>query len=126
VTADLPRPLLFDGTVRVDARERELVVRPASTARPWARVLWDETVRKMVEEAKTRRMQSLPTPWADGGGRDRICYGIPERDGSLRFRFYPGHPNYKTLVSTPGLTARIALDRSNGRISVRFLNRRKD
>jgi hypothetical protein len=80
----------------------------------------------MVEESRRGGGHSRPTPWADGNGASQICYGIPDRDGSLRFRFYPGHPNYKTLVSTPGLTARIALDRSNGRISVRFLNRRKD
>jgi hypothetical protein len=126
VTAVLPQMMLFDGTVRIDAAERELVVRPASTARPWARVLWDETVRTMVEQSRRGGGHSLPTPWASGAGRDQIRYGIPDRDGSLKFRFHRGEGVYKTLVGTPGLRARIALDRSNGRISVRFLNRRKD
>jgi hypothetical protein len=43
----------------------------------------------------------------------------------LRFRFYPGHPNYAALVGTPGLAARIALDRTTGRITVWFRGRRQ-
>ena len=58
--------------------------------------------------------------------RPDLRYGIADRDGSLKFGFHRGEEIYKTLVGTPGLRARIALDRSNGRISVRFLNRRKD
>jgi hypothetical protein len=51
VTTDLSRPLLFDGTVRVDLQKRELGVRPAAHARGLAKVLWDETVRTMAEES---------------------------------------------------------------------------
>jgi hypothetical protein len=119
----LPRPLLFDGTVRIDARERELVVRPAAHARGLAKYYWAETVRTMAEKPYGS-LDPLPTPWASDAGSDRISYGLPGRDGALRFRFYPGHPNYKTLVTTPGLMARIALDRTSGRISVTFRGRR--
>jgi hypothetical protein len=38
--------------------------------------------------------------------------------------FYPGQEPYRELVSTPGLRARIALDRTSGRISVTFRGRR--
>jgi hypothetical protein len=112
----------FDGTVRIDAKERELVVKPASDARPLAKYLWGETVRTMAEESARHWQQSAPTPWASGAGQERLCYGIPDRDGSLRFR--PGDPSYTKLVSTPGLSARIVLDRTSGRISVLFRGRR--
>jgi hypothetical protein len=79
----------------------------------------------MVEESRRGGGHSRPTPWADGNGASQICYGIPDRDGSLRFRFYPGHPNYAALVGTPGLAARIALDRTTGRITVWFRGRRQ-
>jgi hypothetical protein len=42
----------------------------------------------------------------------------------LKFRFHRGEEIYKTLVTTKGLHARIALDRTSGRISVTFRGRR--
>jgi hypothetical protein len=47
---------------------------------------------------------------------------VPTDDSSaLEFRFHVGNPVYRKLVSTPGLAARIALDRATGAIiSVTF------
>jgi hypothetical protein len=100
-----------------------VTVSPATHARGYAKVLWRETVRTMAEDSKAGR-QSVPTPWADGAGRDQIRFGVPDRDRSLKFRFHTGEEIYSTLVSTPGLHARIALDRTSGRISVMFRGRR--
>lgn len=80
----------------------------------------------MAEESRARRGQSAPTVWASGAGEDRISYGLPGRDGSLRFRFYRGEEIYMTLVSTVGLRAWITLDRSNGRIKSHFADGGKE
>jgi hypothetical protein len=64
--------------------------------------------------------------WANGAGQRRIAYGLPGDDGTMRFQFAPGDPNYSKLVSTPGLTARIVVDRATSHImSVRFHGRRR-
>jgi hypothetical protein len=65
------------------------------------------------------------TPWANGGGETQIAFGVPTNDhAALEFRFHVGHPMYRELVSTPGLRARIALDRASGQIiSVTFRGR---
>ena len=58
----------------------------------------------------------VTTPSANGARQHQIAPGLPEDDGSLRFRFHVGDPVYKKLVSTPGLTATIVVDRGTRRI----------
>ena len=68
---------------------------------------------------------TAPTVWAAGAGQDRICFGLPGDDGTMRFRFSLRDPVYKKLVSTPGLAATIVVDRSSSHImGVRFHGRR--
>jgi hypothetical protein len=110
----LPRPLIADGIVTIDPRERALVVRPAPSARPYAKVLWAEGVRAQAEAF--RRGGGPRTVWASGGGSSRIAYGLPEGADALAFRFGIGDPVYRRLVSTPGLFARIAVDRASDQI----------
>jgi hypothetical protein len=91
----LPRPLVADGVVTIDARERALVVRPAPSARPYAKVLWAEGVRAQAEAAAFRRSGGGPrTVWASGAGQAQIAYGLPAGDDALAFRFHVGHPVY--------------------------------
>ena len=62
-----------------------------------------------------------PTIWASGGGEYKIAYGLPAGCDALAFRFSPGDPTYRRLVSTPGLRATIVIDRATSRIlNVRF------
>ena len=65
------------------------------------------------------------TPWAHGAGQSQVAFGLPtDDDAALEFRFHRGNPVYRELVSTPGLRARIALDRATGQIiSVTFRGR---
>jgi hypothetical protein len=66
----------------------------------------------------------VPKPWPNGAGHDKIAFGLPGDDQTMRFRFSPGDPNYRKLVSTPGLTARIVMDRATSHIlSVRLHGR---
>ena len=49
----------------------------------------------------------------------------PSGTGGVGFRFYRGDPDYKALVTTPGLSASIVVDRGTSHIlSVRFRGRR--
>jgi Type II/IV secretion system protein len=67
-----------------------------------------------------------PSPrCASGGGESKIAYGQPGAGDVLKFRFSPGDPNYKQLVSTPCLRATIVVDRDTSHImSVRIHGRR--
>jgi len=66
-----------------------------------------------------------PTLWAHRAGKDKIVYGLPGDDGTMRFRFPLRDPNYKKLVATPGLSATIVVDCASSHIlSVRFHGRR--
>jgi hypothetical protein len=69
---------------------------------------------------------ALPrTVWAAGAGQSQVAFGLPtDDDAALEFRFHVGNPVYRKLVSTPGLRARIAIDRQSGQIiSVTFTGR---
>jgi hypothetical protein len=123
VTAEpLPRPLAADGVDTIDAAERTLVVKPAQDARGYAKVLWSEGHRAQVQGLQSG---TVPTVWANGAGHDQIAFGLPGDDGTMRFHFPAADPNYRKLVSTPGLTASIVVDRETSHIlSVRFRGRR--
>jgi hypothetical protein len=117
----LPRPMVADGVVTIDQRERALVVRPAASARPYAKALWAEGVRA---QAAAGRLGGPRTVYASGGGVSQVAYGLPVGGDALSFRFDRGNPVYRRLVGTPGLKARIAVDRSSNQIlSVRFTGR---
>ena len=63
--------------------------------------------------------------WAHGSGQDKIRFGLPGDDGTMRFRFAPDDTNYSKLVATPGLAATIVVDRESSDImSIRFHGRR--
>ena len=69
------------------------------------------------------------------GGRSRLCLmiwvvivsaaktraggfvgGMPEDDGTVRFRLERGNSLYRQLVSTPGLSGIATVDRASGKI----------
>jgi hypothetical protein len=122
VTADaLPRPLAAPAKVTIDAAERTLVVKQVPDVRGYAKVLWSEGHRAQVQSLQMAPGDAAPTVWAAGAGHDRIAYGLPGDAETLRFRFSRGDPNYRKLVSTPGLTATVVVDRENSQIlGVRF------
>jgi hypothetical protein len=123
VTAQLLRPLAAPGAVTIDARTRELVVRPAPDARGYAKVLWSEGVRAQAE-AVSEYVTGPPTVWASGGGGTKIAYGLPAGGDALKFRFSLRDSVYRKLVSTPGLRATIVVDRGSSQIlGVRFHGR---
>jgi hypothetical protein len=108
VTGSAPRPLLCDGVVTIDSRARALTVRPAADASATAKLLWRDGVRAQARA-------DSKTVWANGAGESRVAFGLPTADNALEFRFHVGDPVYRELVSSPGLHARIAVDRANPR-----------
>jgi hypothetical protein len=82
-------------------------------------VLWSEAIARRLSSSgasgliiRRARCSLLASP------------DCPGDDGSLRFRFYAGDPNYKRLVSPPGLRATVVVDRASSQImSVRFHGR---
>jgi hypothetical protein len=110
VTDAVPRPLLDDGVVSIDSRNRTLTVRPSRDASGYAKLLWRDGV---AAQAATPQP---PTVWAAGAGQSKVSFGLPTDDGALEFRFAVGDPVYRELVSTPGLRARIVVDRASRQI----------
>ena len=114
----LPHPIVDDGVVTNDPLSRTLTVRPAPDASGTAKLLWRDAVRAQAAAAQP------PAVWAHGGGEAKVAYGVPAGADALQFRFAPGNAAYARLVSTPGLRARIAMDRASGQIiSVTFRGR---
>ena len=108
--APAPRPLLCDGVVTIDSRARALVVRPAADASATAKLLWRDGVRAQATAAMP------PGVWATGAGQPRISFGLPTDDNALEFQFDGRDAVFRELVSTPGLRARIGVDRANRQI----------
>jgi len=64
----------------------------------------------------------MPVP-AHFGDRRAVAQGVPDEDGTVRFRFDRGNPLYAELVGKP-LRAVAVVDRSTGRVvSVKFRHR---
>jgi hypothetical protein len=126
VTAGTSRPLAADGAVTIDAAERTLVVKPAKDADGYARLLWRAGHRAGRRLAmRVRRLSADRVGQRCRATKDRLR--LPGDDGTMRFHFPPGDPNYRKLVSTPGLTATIVVDRENSHIlGVSFRGRRSE
>ena len=56
--------------------------------------------------------------WATGVGRCQVSHGVPVGADALEFQFHGDSRDavFRELVSTPGLRARIAMDRATGQI----------
>jgi len=67
-----------------------------------------------------------PFLYAHGAGARNIAHGSPGDSLQLLFHFEPGNDAYRELVSQPGLSAFVTVDRSTGWfVGVRFRNGRK-
>jgi hypothetical protein len=109
--------------VSISRTSPTLIVKPAET-RGYAALLWRWGYQTLMQAEQSGRY-GAPIVWAHGPGRREIARGRPAGDGTLRFRFRPGDPVYRELVSTPGLSAIVTLDRATSRIMrVRFHGRR--
>jgi hypothetical protein len=121
-TTKVPSPLACTGVVSNDPAARVLSVRLSENERGYARLLWRQGYQ--AEESGWRT--GAPAVWASAPGSDRVAFAVPGDGGTLRFHFHPGEPAYQKLVSAPGLTAFVVVDRETSRfMSVKFRNNRQ-
>ena len=120
----LPSPLAAIGVVENDAGSRTLTVRLSERAEGYARLLWRQSHQALVRGREAGYRTDVPTVWASAPGAYRVAFALPGDSLTLRFHFPPGIAAYSELVSKPGLSAIVTMDRSAGHfLSVSFRNR---
>jgi hypothetical protein len=93
-----------------------LVVRLSENAEGYARLLWRQGYLALVKAEESGRRTGPPTVWTGAPGSDRVAFAVSGDRQTLRFYFEPGEPAYQKLVSKPGLTATVVLDRETSHI----------
>ena len=122
-TVRVPQPLIAVGVVVSDAVARILTVRLSENEKGYGRLLYRQAFQALVVAEETGRPHRAV--WASAPGGDRVAFAVPGDNQTLLFHFPAGEPVYQSLVSKPGLTASVTLDRSTCRfLSVRFHHRR--
>jgi hypothetical protein len=121
----LPDPVAVDGVVFNDPVARTLHVRLPDSANGYTRLLFRQGWQALRQAEESGWRNAVPDVWAHTAEQRLIAHGLPGEDGTLRFHF-PAKPGsaYSELVSKPGLTAIISVDRQTHHIlAVRFLQR---
>ena len=122
----LPQPQAVDGIVDIDIATRTLIVRRSELANGYTRLLWREAHRQLVADEQAGWRNAQPV-WASTlGGFDQAAHAVPGDGLALKFRFPPTADSaYTKLISRPGLSAVVTIDRSSCRfLRVGFTNRR--
>jgi hypothetical protein len=122
----LPSPMVMDGIVTIDNWQRNLIVSRPQTLSGYERLSWRTAHGAMVRAEQSGWRSAVPHVWAHGVGQTDIAYGVPGDNLTLKFHFPAGVEAYRELVSQPGLTALVTMDRSTGWFTrVKFLHGRK-
>ena len=124
-TTQIPQPVAVDGVVFNDVATRTLTVRLPDKATGYTKLLWQQGWQALRRAEESGFRGGTPIPWAHGAGRQReIAHGLPGDGGVLTFHFPAGVTAYSELISKPGLTAIVTVDRGTHHIlSCRFLHR---
>jgi hypothetical protein len=123
-TTPVPQPLAVDGVVFNDTATRTLHVRLSDQANGYTRLLWQQGWQALRRAEESGYTSAVPMVWASAPGAYQIAHGLPGEAGTLKFHFPPGVAAYSELISKPGLTAIVTVDRGTHHIlGVRFLNR---
>jgi hypothetical protein len=120
----LPQPQAISAVVFVDAVSRTLTARLPDKAGGYERLLWTQAWQQL-RRAQEAGWPASGAPWifADVPGGDRSVHGVPTEGGTLSFSFPVGTPGFGALVSKPGVSAIVVVDRGTERfVSCRFLN----
>ena len=126
MTAILPMPTTIDAVVETDIAARTLVVKLPVHVDGYKRLLWRQAHENLVRLEQSAGRVDVPTVWASAPGREQIGFALPVAGQALQFRFLPGEPVFRELVSAPGLVASVEADVSARHfLSVRFFHRRR-
>ena len=127
-TEKLPSPMAVDAVVSSIIPERVLVVRVSDLESGYARLTWRTAWRALKSAEESGWATAHPTVYASAPAAYQVAHATPGDDvfgGLLRFRF-ADEKAYLQLVSQPGLSAFVMLDRSSHRfLSAKFRNGRK-
>jgi hypothetical protein len=119
----LPQPQAIPAVVFLDTLSRTLFVRLPDKASGYERLLWTQAWQAL------RRSQEAGWPpggadwiYADVPGAPRVVHGLPADGGQLSFHFPVGTRGFADLVSRPGVTAILTIDRGSQRfLTCKFL-----
>jgi hypothetical protein len=122
-TTPVPSPMAVVSVVSAIIPERTLVVRISDTESGYAKLTWRTAWRALKSAEESGWRTADPTVYASAPGAFQVAPATAGDDvfgGLLRFRF-ADEKAYLQLVSQPGLTAFVVLDRESHRfLSVKF------
>jgi hypothetical protein len=125
-TEKLPAPLTTDGVVTNDVATRTLIVARPDQASGYEKLWWRTAHGELVKAEQSGWAGQTPYLYAHTAEAHNIAHGLPGDNLSLEFHFPTGVAAYAELVSRPGLTAFVTIDKSTGWfMGVRFLHGRK-
>jgi hypothetical protein len=114
-TEKLPQPLVMDGIVANDVGTRTLIVSRPDQASGYEKLSW-RTAHEALVRAEQRGWPASAHPflWAHSAEARNIAHGLPGDNLTLLFHFPVGKREYAELVSQPGLTSFVTVDKSTG------------
>jgi hypothetical protein len=116
-TEKLPQPHEAIGVVSNDLANRTLTVKLSDGANGYTKLLWRQAFQALRGSEEGGWQNGHPTVWASAPGSFHVAYataGNPDWGGQLKFTF-PSGDAYTKLISKPGLTATVWIDRSTNR-----------
>jgi hypothetical protein len=126
-TTPVPQPHAMVGVVTNNVMTRTLVVSRPDTLGGYEKLSWRTAHEKLVKAERDGWGSATPTVWAHGAGETNIAWGLPGDNLTLSFHFPTGREVYTKLVSQPGLTCFVLVDRGSGLFTgVRFRHGGRD
>ncbi|HEY6685840.1 MAG TPA: hypothetical protein VI094_06465 [Propionibacteriaceae bacterium] len=126
-TTPLPRPRAIDGVVENDISNRTLIVRRPKHITGYEAFMWRQAHEALVLAEERGWYGSDAAVRCSAPGNPNVVAATPGENLALKFHFPAGTPAgkvYTELVSKPGLTAIVVVDRGTLHfLSVKFLNR---
>jgi hypothetical protein len=114
----LPQPHEAIGVVSNDLAQRTLTVKLSDTVNGYTKLLWRQAFQALKASEEGGWANGHPTVWASTPNAYQVAYaqpGNPDWGGQLRFEFPIGAEAYTKLISKPGLTASVWIDRGTNR-----------
>jgi hypothetical protein len=113
--------MAMTGIVTIDNLRRNLVVSRPDTLGGYEKLSWRTAHEALVRAEKVGWSSDVPSLWAHTAESRNIAFGVPGENLTLSFHFPAGKEVYTKLVSRPGLTCFVTVDRSSQRFTgVRF------
>jgi hypothetical protein len=116
-TEKLPAPLVIDGIVTNDVAARTLVVSRPENLSGYHRLQWRTAHEALVRAEQSGWSSDYRFLYAHGVGQRDIAHGLPGDGLTLLFHFPVGKDAYRELVSQPGLSAFVTVDKSSGQFT---------